>query len=92
MTDSTAAVLTAVALVEAWLDDTVTNAFDVLLPDEQDTDPLREVGALIGALIALAASCAEQAARAQGADDVTQRAHDLLDDYRQRTLRGHQLN
>ena len=84
MTDSTGAVLTAVALVEAWLDERVTSSLDVLLPDEDDADPLRD----IGALIALAGSFAERAARAQGADDVTRCAHELLDADRQRALHG----
>lgn len=89
MTDLTAPRLSAVALVEAWLDDRDA-AFDVLLPDEDDADPLRDLGALIGGLVVLAGSLAELAARIQGADDVSQCAHELLDDYRQRTLRGHQ--
>jgi hypothetical protein len=78
MTDLTAPRLTAVALVDAWLDDRVT-AFDVPLPDEDDADPLRDLGATIGGLVVLAGSLAELAARTQGADDVTQGAHELLD-------------
>jgi hypothetical protein len=52
MTDLMAPRLTAVALVEAWLDDRVT-AYDVLLPDEDDADPLRDLGAIIGGLVVL---------------------------------------
>jgi len=88
MTDSTSAVRAAVALVEEWLDDAVTDSFDVLHPNEEDADPLRDLGALIGALIVLAGSFAERAASAQGATDHTQGALEPLDDYRQRTLRG----
>lgn len=76
--------------MEACLDERVTGAFDVLLPDEDDADPLGDLGTLIGALTVLVATFAEQAARAEGAEDVTQCAHELLDDYRQRTLRGYQ--
>ena len=90
--DTTHAVLTSVALVEAWLDDRVTSSFDVLLRNDDDRDPLHDVGAIIGSLTALAGSFAERVARTEGADDITQCAHDLLDDYRQRALRGKQLH
>lgn len=86
MTDSTAAMLTAVALVEAWLDRRIRSAFDVLLPRETDAEPVRDVGALVASLIALAGCLAEDAARAQGAEDVTRSAHELLADHRQQVM------
>lgn len=91
MTDSTAAMLSAVALVEAWLDRRIRSAFDALLPRETDAEPLREVGALVASLIALAGCLAEDAARAQGAEDLTQCAHELLADHRQQVLRTGQF-
>ena len=91
MTDSTAAMLTAVALVEAWLDRRITGAFDVFLPSETDAEPLRELGALVASLTVLAGRLAEEAALAQGAEDVTGCAHELLTGHRQRTLNSDQF-
>ena len=91
MTDSTAAMLSALALVEAWLDRRITSAFDVLLPSDTDTEPLRELGALVASLTVLAGRLAEDAARAQGAEDVTGCAHELLAGHRQRMLNSDQF-